>query len=294
MSRLSAFIRARLQTPKTKSTKTQSPPKPKSGVLKTRKVDPAVARAVAESDRWRSLKEQANGMMHRDVYAELYRIAFYGPDLDALEIGGAAGAGSIALALGMKESGKKSRVIVVEKMQGGSRQKFGNFETNLDIFNRNLRQYDVEKHICLFPDFLTLKNGNEIHQLISSREIGALVLDADGNLHRDFLLFWDRVIPSGKIVIDDYRDDPSKFSPTGGSKLVRAFRLANYLMSVGLFKTEQQIRSTLIGHKPHGVDISKLDFAKCEEIVAEVERYRREIVAQRTEAEKAESIRDAN
>jgi predicted O-methyltransferase YrrM len=277
MSRLSSFIRARFQPRRAEI------PKKRAASTSGTAADNSVSRVLPpDSRRWRLLKEHANGMMHRDVYAELHRIAFYGPDLDALEIGGAAGAGSIALALGMKESGKKSRVIVVEKMQGGSRQKYGNFDTNLDIFNKNVRFYGVESHICLFPNSLTLKNGDEIHRMISSKEISALVLDADGKLHRDFLLFWDRVIPCGKIVIDDYRDDPSKFSPTGGSKLVQAFRLANYLMSIGLFEKEQQIRSTLIGHKPHGVDITRLDFAKCEEIVAEVERYRKEVVAQRT------------
>jgi predicted O-methyltransferase YrrM len=221
---------------------------------------------------WKGLKLRASGMLPPAVYREIFLTAFNGPDLDILEIGGAAGAASIALALGIKESGKQSKVIVVEKLEGGSRARFGDYATNLSIIERNFRAFGVEDTVRLFPHRVTWENGEAVKELIKTVHIGALLLDADGHLDRDFSLFWPLLVPGGSIIIDDYRDDPSKFTaasegkPAGGMKLVLAFRLANYLIQSGLITVNKQIGSTLFCLKPAAADINSLNREECERI----------------------------
>jgi predicted O-methyltransferase YrrM len=235
----------------------------------------------SSNPRWKDLKTRAFGMLPPAVYEKIYHTAFRGPDLDIVEIGGAAGAASIAAALGLKESGKSSRVIVVEKLQGGSRS--GNsYETNLDIFRRNVSAFDVEAQIELFPHHVTPETVDQLKALIRTKLISALVLDADGRIDRDFRAFWNMVVPGGHIVIDDYKNDVSRFKPvterhpTGGAKMPVAFRLTNYMIELGLFAPNFQINSTLFGTKPLDGDISRLDQSECDAIIATVHRERDE------------------
>lgn len=238
-------------------------------------------------DRWKNLKASASGMLSPAVYRELYRTALNAPDLDIVEIGGAAGAGSIALALGMKESGKRSHLIVAEKLEGGSRSDIGGRSANLEIIEDNFRKFDVREYVKLFTREVTWESGAEIVSMVDTGEIGALVLDADGRIDRDFSLFWPMLVPGAAIVIDDYREDRSKFRPiserhpTGGAKLMITFRLTNYLVERGLFRIDNQIGSTLFGRKPETGSITALDRTECERIIADVLRERDEELARR-------------
>src|SRR4051812_25766414 len=62
--------------------------------------------------RFAHLQRAVRGMLNPVVYRQLYRLAYAAPDLPIIEVGAGRGAGSIALALGMKESGKTSKLIV--------------------------------------------------------------------------------------------------------------------------------------------------------------------------------------
>ncbi|MGH7898555.1 MAG: hypothetical protein ACREQQ_11420, partial [Candidatus Binatia bacterium] len=78
--------------------------------------------------RFLDLKRRAGGMLPAAVYHRLYDEVVKLPDLDIVEVGGAAGAGSIAIALAMQESSKRSKLVVVERCEGGSRVPFGGRE----------------------------------------------------------------------------------------------------------------------------------------------------------------------
>jgi hypothetical protein len=241
-----------------------------------------IAAPPAFDPRWKDLKMRAFGMLPPAVYEEIYRTVFRGPDLDIVEIGGAAGAASIAAALGLKESGKSSRVIVVEKLQGGSRDRYGDYATNLNTIRDNFRAFDVESHVVLFPERVNFENAGRVKALIETPQISALMIDADGKINRDLALFGTMLAEDGKIIIDDYRDDATRFrADGGGTKLVKVFRLANYLIGAGMLKVERQIGSTLFCTVPPGADLSLIDQNECEQIARGVEAYRQQYIAQR-------------
>ena len=131
------------------------------------------------------LKEKTGGMPHPTVYRRLYRLAREGLDLDIVEIGGAGGAGSIALAKGQSDAGKRGRVIVVEKCEGGSRTLYGDYTDNKACLERHFERFRVRDRIRLFPHSLTEETGPEVKKLIEIPQIAALVHDADGRIDRD-------------------------------------------------------------------------------------------------------------
>jgi predicted O-methyltransferase YrrM len=218
-------------------------------------------------------------MLNPMIYRRMYLLAREQPDLDMVEIGGAAGAGSVALALGMKESGKRSGLIVVEKLQGGSRATLGDYQRNLEIINGNFRDFGVDNVVRLYPHEITMENGSEVRALVQTREIAAFVHDADGRLDRDFFLFWPLLRPGGLIIVDDYANSPhfkpiSERNPQGGIKSVMTFRLLNQMIDWGLFRPTRHMGNTVFGLKPAGADFSRFDREACRRIIEQVERER--------------------
>jgi len=229
--------------------------------------------------RFYELKAKTHGMLNPMIYRRMYLLAREQPDLDIVEIGGAAGAGSVALALGMKESGKRSGLVVVEKLQGGSRATLGDYQRNLEIINGNFRDFEVGDVVRLYPHEITMENGSEVRALIRTPEIAAFVHDADGRLDRDFSLFWPLLRPGGLIIVDDYANSPhfkpiSERNPQGGIKSVMTFRLLNQMIEWGLFRLTRRMGNTAFGIKPVGADFSRFDRQACRRIIEQVERER--------------------
>lgn len=229
--------------------------------------------------RFFALKQFTHGMLSPDVYREFYQRVKALPDYDILEIGGAHGAGSISMAWGLIDSGKSSKVITVEKCEGGSRSDFGGRSENLDTIVANLKAFGVDHKVDLFPHFLTEKNANKVVKKIDTKHLAALVMDADGRLDRDFKFFWDRLMPGGLIIVDDYDNVPeftkvNARSPDGGTKKVMTYRLLNQLEDWGLFEREILIGDTLFGKKPLNSDFSKFNPKVMEKLIVELERER--------------------
>lgn len=229
--------------------------------------------------RFYDLKARTHGMLNPMIYRQMYLLAREQPDLDIVEVGGAAGAGSVALALGMKESGKRSGLVVVEKLKGGSRAVLGDYQRNLEIINGNFRQFGVDQVVRLYPHELTMENGAEVRALVRTPEIAAFVHDADGRLDRDFFLFWPLLRPGGLIIVDDYANSPhfkpiSERNPQGGIKSVMTFRLLNQMIEWGLFRATRHMGNTVFGIKPAGADFSRFDREACRRIIEQVERER--------------------
>jgi predicted O-methyltransferase YrrM len=228
--------------------------------------------------RFAHLQRTVRGMLNPVVYRRLYGLAHRAPDLPIVEVGGGRGAGSIALAWGMKESGKTSKLIVVEKMEGGSRSLVGDYQTNLSLVLANFRRFGVEDRIILYPHDLTLENGSQV-QALAGPSIAAFMTDADGRLDRDFQLFWPLLIPGGKIVVDDFANEAhfqpiSEAHPQGGTKCLLTYRLLSQLTAWGLFRREWTFQKTVVGVKPPEADWTRFDPAVCASIIAGVERER--------------------
>jgi len=226
--------------------------------------------------RFCQIRRTCCGLCLVSVYREIYARTLVLPDYDIVEIGGAAGAGSVSFALALKDSGKKSNVVVVEKCEGGSRNRYGGYAENLQIIQNNFASFNVADKCTLFPHYLTMENRGEAISLIRTEFIAALGCDADGRIDRDFSAFWPKLMPNALIVIDDF---PKALQPrsrrrylrSGRVKHVLTYDLLNKFIEWGLFQPAKRIAETIFGYKPEDANFEKFDSKTCDSIVKSVE-----------------------
>lgn len=227
-------------------------------------------------NRFFQIRRKCNGLCLVSVYKEIYKRALDLPDYDIVEVGGAAGASSIAFALALKESGKNSQVVVIEKCSGGTRSSYGGYDDNYRILTDNFISFEVDAYITLYPQALTVEKGPEVLSLINTKWISAFASDADGRIDRDFFLFWPRLIHGGMIVIDDYprhissETEKEEYYRTGRFKEVLTYELLNLFVSWGLFMPVKRVSNTIFGKKPKGADFEKFDMQICHDIVEDI------------------------
>lgn len=232
-----------------------------------------------------ALKLTTGGLLNPRVYQRLNQVARTLPDLPFVEIGAASGTGTVALALGYARSSKRSPIVAVEKCQGGTRVDYGGYRDNLARLERNLRRFGVRRHVLLYPRQLHEHSLPELEPLLGSRGLAGFLHDADGRLDRDFELFWERVVPGGLIVVDDYANRPqfqhvSERSPDGGTKHVLTYELLNVLIDTGHFQPEEQIGDTVFGRKPAQSPARAFPTAELAEAREDVWQRRRTALAQ--------------
>lgn len=153
----------------------------------------------------KELVTQANGMLIISVYEEIYLTAskLYQPKI--IEVGTAHGAATIALALGAKTQSEDFRIWTIDKMGGkySSRSRFGSAIANMNIAIENFKNAGVADNINLY-----IGSPEEFKEDKSCPEnIDCLMLDADGRIDRDFLLFYRLLAPGAPIIIDDVDDN---------------------------------------------------------------------------------------
>ena len=108
------------------------------------------------------LKLATQGMLPARVYRELYGAVRDLPNLDIVEVGAGSGSATVAMALAMRDAGLRSRIVSVEKCEGGSRLDYGDRATNLNLLETHLVQFGVRDRVVLFPQMLTLENGPDL------------------------------------------------------------------------------------------------------------------------------------
>ena len=209
-----------------------------------------------------AVKKKANGMLSIDVYQEMYHLAQkVEQNTTILEIGTAHGAGAISLALG---SQGKNKVASIDKITGGSRDKFGTLEENKVIIKNNFKYFGVEKVI----DFYIGTSTEIASRLPEELTISMLVIDADGAIDRDFELFYNKLLPGSTIIIDDYSNYVRIKKDKKITRIDQKFRLTHMLISfmedASLLKKNKVIDSTYFGIKPQNlkddVNFSQYDF----------------------------------
>lgn len=182
---------------------------------------------------------------------------------DLVEIGGASGSASIAIGWALEQRGSAAKLIVVEKFEGGTRERFGGYSENYRRFQEFTRRFGVAGRIRLFPEYLTMENRQQVLDMVGTGQIGGLMLDADGHVHRDFAIFWEWLAPGAPIVIDDY-------DPEISVKHELTYHLLNRLIDWDLVERYDLIGDTFFGLKGRAASIDALDYAECEEITREV------------------------
>jgi len=123
---------------------------------------------------------------------------------DILEVGAYTGGATIAMAMGVRDSGAEKKIVSIERGCRVDHPRIGTKDSFKDL-RKNLKRFG-------FLDQVTLINGRSfdpdtiamVHRLLCPRSIGLFVFDADANVRRDIDCYSDRFADRCWIVIDDY------------------------------------------------------------------------------------------
>lgn len=199
---------------------------------------------------FKELKKTLGGMLDPAVYYKYYVIAKEHSRGSIIELGAGQGASTAALALGLRDSGRKARLIAVDQFSqhgtggphpasisvDGSRAS----ELNYASFKKNLRRYGVENLVDIYVGRTDEVNVDED----ALRRCDMMVIDLDGMLDRDFGVFYDYIADGGIIVIDDYRDS---VNGQGREAIDRYSRLKLDEMKKRLQRLDSYKRRRLLG-----------------------------------------------
>ena len=123
---------------------------------------------------------------------------------DILEVGAYTGGATIAMAMGVRDSGAEKKIIGIERGCRVDHPRIGTKDSFKDL-RKNLKRFGFLEEVTLIngrsfdPDTIAM-----VRQLSSPRSIGLFVFDADANVRRDIDCYGDRFADRCWIVIDDY------------------------------------------------------------------------------------------
>lgn len=150
-----------------------------------------------------AVRDRCNGMLSAAVYSRIYEFARLAPKGSFVEVGTAHGAATVTLASALSDTKSDHQVYSFEKIIGGSREEFGGIEENKKIIRDNIEAFGLGDVIRL-----TFGDVSSEHRVVpEEEEISLLMLDTDGRIDRDFALFFDRLAPEARIIIDDVSPD---------------------------------------------------------------------------------------
>jgi len=216
---------------------------------------------------FKSIKQNANGMLPVATYEKIYSYAKNSQG-DIVEVGTAHGAATICMASAIEPGSGK--VYTFEKIFGGSREKYGSVDDNIKIIKFNYEKFGVSDRIEQFIGDVVIE-ADKIKDLSS---FSMLMLDADGRIDRDFVLFYDRLKPGGYIIIDDC-DDRIKVKLKSGIMLVDQKHKLTHLFikkleALGFLEEVEIAGNTYFGRKPDssGQSIQELSILETSAIYA--------------------------
>jgi predicted O-methyltransferase YrrM len=155
------------------------------------------------------MKAAECSMLGIDAIVMLYHCAKVSGG-DILEIGSYVGGATIAMALGVRDSGTEKKIISIERGCRVDHPRVGTKDSFKDL-RKNLKRFG-------FLDQVTLINGRSfepntiatVRQILGPDQIGLFVFDADANVRRDIKCYSDRFADRCWIVIDDYLGGANK------------------------------------------------------------------------------------
>jgi hypothetical protein len=149
------------------------------------------------------MKAAECSMLGVDAIVMLYHCAKFSVG-DILEVGSYIGGATIAMAMGVRDSGAEKKIISIERGCRVDHPRVGTKDSFKDL-KKNLKRFG-------FLDQVTLINGRSfdpntiamVRQISGPRQIGLFVFDADANIRRDINCYSDRFVDRCWMVIDDY------------------------------------------------------------------------------------------
>lgn len=155
------------------------------------------------------MKAAEHSMLGIDAIVMLYHFAKLSVG-DILEVGSYVGGATIAIAMGVRDSGEEKKIMSIERGCHVEHPRIGTKDSFKDL-RKNLKRFG-------FLDRVTLINGRSfdpstiavVRQISGPRQIGLFVFDADANVRRDINCYCDRFADHCWMVIDDYLGGANK------------------------------------------------------------------------------------
>ncbi|EPX84972.1 O-methyltransferase [Salipiger mucosus] len=207
------------------------------------------AEETAFRDRLHGSLADVDALMTRAVYDALFDAAAEEGATRILEIGTAHGAGTIAMALGAASRGHDTRISTVDTLQAlpdipSSRSEHGDVAQNEAIVRGNFRKAGVADRIDLHVG----RSEAFAAAMPEDFRIDMLVMDADGRIDRDLLLFGERLVPGALVVVDDIDGKVGAAFRGGGLSIdlkhVISEKLTSRLVAEGYLTFERRVVDT--------------------------------------------------
>jgi phosphinothricin acetyltransferase len=173
-------------------------------------------------------------MLHLDALILIYHFAKICSG-NILEIGACVGGATIAAAFGVRDSGKKKKLVAIEPGGSLKHKRLGTRDIFHDL-ERNLSKQGVSETVTLVKgrsfDTATVR---AVNTALGPDKIGLLILDADAAKQRDIQCYSDKLTDSCWMVIDDYYgvDSNAKITPSRAD--VDALTTAGKLETLGFY-----------------------------------------------------------
>jgi predicted O-methyltransferase YrrM len=155
------------------------------------------------------MKAAERSMLGIDAIVILYHCAKVSEG-NILEVGSYVGGATIAMAMGVRDSGTEKKIIGIERGCRVDHPRVGTKDSFKDL-RKNLKRFG-------FLDQVSLINGRSfdpntiatVRQILGAGQIGLFVFDADANVRRDINCYGDRFADRCWMVIDDYLGGANK------------------------------------------------------------------------------------
>ena len=148
------------------------------------------------------VQRDAHGKLSLEAYRRLHESAAASGGGTIVEIGTSQGAATLAMALGAKAAGVDFRIITVDAHFVGTRPRGSSESEKERIVRAGFEAFGVSDRIDL-----VVGTTEEMIAIADPRDIGLLLIDADGRIDRDLAALWDRMRPGCAVVIDDCDDE---------------------------------------------------------------------------------------
>jgi predicted O-methyltransferase YrrM len=184
-----------------------------------------------------------------------------------VEIGPAQGGSTLAIAFGRHSAGRTEMLYTADVFTESAALMSTDVRANVAVLQSNLAEFGMGDHVRI----IVVPQEDVATTVPVDAEIGLFFVDADGALDRDFAQFYDRILPDGHIILDDYEnkisdkylgypddklrkyvrskhaDDIADLNPVG--KHYTVYRFVQVLIELGLMKEIQTVANTAFFRK---------------------------------------------
>jgi predicted O-methyltransferase YrrM len=155
------------------------------------------------------MKVAERSMLGIDAIVMLYHFAKVSVG-DILEVGSYVGGATIAMAMGVRDSGAEKKIISIERGCRVDHPRVGTKDSFKDL-RKNLKRFGFLDQVILINS-RSFDPGTiaTVQQISRPRQIGLFVFDASANVRRDINCYCDRFADHCWMVIDDYLGGANK------------------------------------------------------------------------------------